>query len=94
MTPPFRTNSPICRMKCVYSPKRTKSAPMPRITIARIAAALSILLLASCQQSAIKEAIASQLSQYPESRVTDIYKNFCIALDNNCQFCPFSSNPT
>ncbi len=21
----------------------------------------------------------------------DIYKNFCIALDNNCQFCPFSS---
>ena len=24
----------------------------------------------------------------------DIYKNFCIALDNNCQFCPFSSNPT
>lgn len=35
---------------------------MPRITIARIAAALSILLLASCQQSAIKDAIASQLS--------------------------------
>ena len=50
---------------------------MPRITIARIAAALSILLLASCQHSAIKDAIASQLSQYPESRVTDIYKNFC-----------------
>lgn len=50
---------------------------MPRITIARIAAALSILLLASCQQPAIKDAIASQLSQYPESRVTDIYKNFC-----------------
>ncbi len=22
----------------------------------------------------------------------DIYKNFCIALDNNCQFCPFASN--
>lgn len=50
---------------------------MPRITIARIAAALSILLLASCQQPAIKDAIASQVSQYPESRVTDIYKNFC-----------------
>ena len=50
---------------------------MPRITIARIAAALSILLLASCQRSAIEDAIDAQLRQYPESRVTDIYKDFC-----------------
>ena len=50
---------------------------MPRITIARIAAALSIILLASCQRSAIEDAINAQLRQYPESRVTDIYKDFC-----------------
>ena len=50
---------------------------MLRTTLYRITVALSILLLASCQQSAIKDAIASQIRQYPESRVTDIYKNFC-----------------
>ena len=50
---------------------------MPRVTIARIAAALSILLLASCQRGAIEDAIDAQLRQYPESRVTDIYKDFC-----------------
>ena len=43
----------------------------------RIAAALSLFLLAACQQAAIKDAIASQLSRYPETRVTDIYKDFC-----------------
>ena len=42
-----------------------------------ISAALSLFLLAACQQSAIKDAIDVQLGQYPESRVTDIYKNFC-----------------
>ena len=42
-----------------------------------ISAALSLFLLATCQQSAIKDAIDVQLGQYPESRVTDIYKNFC-----------------
>ena len=50
---------------------------MPRTTFARIAAALAILLLTSCQQRAIKDAIDAQLRQYPESRVTDIYKDFC-----------------
>ena len=50
---------------------------MPRTTIARIAAALAILLLASCQQRAINDALDAQLRQYPESRVTDIYKDFC-----------------
>ena len=50
---------------------------MLRATLYRITVALSILLLASCQQSAIRDAIASQIRQYPESRVTDIYKNFC-----------------
>ena len=43
----------------------------------RIPIILSIILLASCQQGAIREAISTQLRQYPESRVTDIYKDFC-----------------
>jgi len=40
-------------------------------------AALSLLALASCQRASIKSAIDAHLSQYPESRVTDIYKDFC-----------------
>lgn len=43
----------------------------------RLAAALPILLLAACGTSGIKDAIDGQLRQYPETRVTDIYKNFC-----------------
>ena len=43
----------------------------------RIPIILSIILLASCQQGASREAISTQLRQYPESRVTDIYKDFC-----------------
>ena len=43
----------------------------------RLAAALPILLLAACGTSGIKDAIDAQLRQYPETRVTDIYKNFC-----------------
>ena len=43
----------------------------------RLAAALPILLLAACGTSGIEDAIDGQLRQYPETRVTDIYKNFC-----------------
>ena len=50
---------------------------MYRTIFLRISAALSLFLLAACQQAAIKDAISSQLAQYPETRVTDIYKNFC-----------------
>ena len=50
---------------------------MHNASFLRIAAALSLFLLAACQQVAIKDAIASQLSRYPETRVTDIYKDFC-----------------
>ncbi len=50
---------------------------MHKTIFLRIAAALSLFLLAACQQAAIKDAIASQLSRYPETRVTDIYKDFC-----------------
>ena len=50
---------------------------MPKNSIALIATALSLFLLAACQQHAIKDSIDAQLLQYPESRVTDIYKDFC-----------------
>ena len=50
---------------------------MHKTSFLRISAALSLFLLAACQQGAIKDAIDDQLGQYPESRVTDIYKNFC-----------------
>ena len=50
---------------------------MHKTSFLRISAALSLFLLAACQQGAIKDAIDVQLGQYPESRVTDIYKNFC-----------------
>ena len=50
---------------------------MPKNSIALIATALSLFLLTACQQHAIKDAIDAQLLQYPESRVTDIYKDFC-----------------
>ncbi len=39
--------------------------------------ALALILLPSCRQEGIAEAIRRQLQQYPESRVQDIYKNFC-----------------
>jgi hypothetical protein len=50
---------------------------MHKTSFLRISAALSLFLLAACQQGAIKDAIDDQFGQYPESRVTDIYKNFC-----------------
>lgn len=50
---------------------------MHKTSFLRISAALSLFLFAACQQGAIKNAIDDQLGQYPESRVTDIYKNFC-----------------
>ena len=36
-----------------------------------------VLLSASCQPDATREAIERQLQQYPASRVQDIYKSFC-----------------
>ena len=50
---------------------------MHKASFLRISAALSLLLLAACRQGAITDAIDAQLRQYPESRVTDIYKDFC-----------------
>ena len=50
---------------------------MLKTSIARFATALFLFLLTACQQHAIKDAIDAQLLQYPESRVTDIYKDFC-----------------
>ena len=43
-----------------------------------IAAAVFLLLLAAgCRPDPVREAIAQQLELYPESRVQDVYKNFC-----------------
>lgn len=44
-----------------------------------ILAALAALLADGCSRSArtIREAVAGQLADYPESRVQDIYKSFC-----------------
>lgn len=39
--------------------------------------AMAVVLLTSCQNDPVHDAIAAQLRQYPESRVQDIYKNFC-----------------
>ena len=50
---------------------------MHKASLFQTCAALSIVLLASCQQRAVTDAIDAQLRQYPETRVTDIYKNFC-----------------
>ena len=50
---------------------------MHKANFLRISAALSLFLLAACRQGAIEDAIGAQLRQYPESRVTDIYKDFC-----------------
>ena len=38
---------------------------------------LPLFLFFGCQPSATEKAIARQLQDYPESRVQDIYKNFC-----------------
>ena len=38
---------------------------------------LFLALFASCQRDATSEAIREQIRIYPESRVQDIYKNFC-----------------
>ena len=50
---------------------------MHKANLLRVSAALSLFLLAACRQGAISDAIDAQLRQYPESRVTDIYKDFC-----------------
>ena len=44
-----------------------------------ILAALAAILAGGCSRSArtIREAVAGQLADYPESRVQDIYKSFC-----------------
>ena len=61
----------------IFASTNENSPSMHKTIFLRIAAALSLFLLAACQQAAIKDAIASQLSRYPETRVTDIYKDFC-----------------
>ena len=38
---------------------------------------LPLLMLAACQTLPTEVAIERQLQDYPESRVQDIYKNFC-----------------
>ena len=38
---------------------------------------LGILALASCQRQGIRDAIDAQLREYPETRVQDVYKDFC-----------------
>ena len=43
----------------------------------RIFLILSVLALASCQRQAIRDAIGAQLREYPETRVQDVYKDFC-----------------
>ena len=43
----------------------------------RIFLIISILALASCQRQAIRDAIRAQLREYPETRVQDVYKDFC-----------------
>lgn len=46
-------------------------------TIMKLRILLPLLLLLGCQPSSRKDAISRQLQDYPESRVQDIYKNFC-----------------
>ena len=43
----------------------------------RVFFVFALLLLISCQNNAVKDAISAQLRQYPDTRVQDIYKNFC-----------------
>ncbi len=43
----------------------------------RILYIIALCLLAACQSESIKDSIERQLKEYPESRVTDIYKCFC-----------------
>ena len=38
---------------------------------------LSLLLFVGCSGNPVRDAIARQLEMYPQSRVQDIYKNFC-----------------
>ena len=38
---------------------------------------VAILALASCQRQGIRDAIDAQLREYPETRVQDVYKDFC-----------------
>ena len=40
-------------------------------------AIVALMLLCGCRPEATRSAISSQLDQYPESRVQDIYKSFC-----------------
>lgn len=50
---------------------------MPGRSSSSAAALLALSLLVSCQSLSVREAIGAQLRQYPQSRVQDIYKNFC-----------------
>ena len=38
---------------------------------------MALCLLAGCQSDSVKDSIERQLKEYPETRVTDIYKYFC-----------------
>ena len=49
-----------------------------KLSMNRIVTIVSLLLLiVSCQSYQTKKAIKSQLQMYPQTRVQDIYKNFC-----------------
>lgn len=43
----------------------------------RVSLLLPLFLLVSCNPTATEKAISRQLQDFPESRVQDIYKNFC-----------------
>lgn len=43
----------------------------------RLVFMLVLSLLVSCRPAAVRDAIEAQLARYPESRVQDIYKDFC-----------------
>ena len=44
---------------------------------AALFAAAALLVLGACQRDPVREAVSRQLDLYPESRVQDIYKDFC-----------------
>ena len=44
---------------------------------AALFAAAALLFLGACQADPVREAVSRQLDLYPESRVQDIYKDFC-----------------
>ena len=59
---------------CQLTGECVKRLRMNRVAIVAIAA---LMLLCGCLPETTRRAIASQLEQYPESRVQDIYKSFC-----------------